>query len=61
MDNSEQYRHECEARFWLSETGGNPALVDALMERITKKRGKAAAERLREGMRAEFVKQRGQK
>ena len=52
---SEQFRHECECRYWLDETGGNRALVEELMQRIEKKRGKAAATRLYRGMRDEYL------
>ena len=51
----EQHRHECECRYWLDETGGNRALVEELMQRIEKKRGKAAATRLYRGMRDEYL------
>lgn len=53
-DDSEQFRHACECKFWLAETGGDPAKVADLMIRITAKRGKAAAERLRDGMREQY-------
>jgi len=39
---SEQHRHACECRYWLSWTGGNRAMIDDLLERIAKRRGQAA-------------------
>jgi hypothetical protein len=56
---TEQHRHECEARFWVAETGGKADEVDALIARIEKRRGKPAAERLREEMRRQWLIQRG--
>lgn len=58
-DDSEQFRHECEARYWIKATGGKKSEVDALIERITKTRGKAAADYLLAGMRAERDKAKG--
>lgn len=55
MKNGDQHRHEAECRYWLDETGGNRALVEELMQRIEKKRGKAAATRLYRGMRDEYL------
>jgi len=55
---TEQFRAAAEARFWNSVTKGNRAEVDALMERIAKKRGQPAADRLRELMRVEWRKGR---
>jgi hypothetical protein len=60
-DYSDKFRHECECRYWLDKTGGSPLAVAEVMEAIRKKRGQAAADRLREGMRAgykEWVKHR---
>jgi len=56
---TEQHRHECEARFWLAETGGNADQVDGQMERITRRRGKEAADRMRAEMRRQWLIQRG--
>lgn len=53
-NDSDHFRHECECRYWLDRTGGAPAAVAEMMEAIRKKRGQAAADRLREGMRAEY-------
>jgi hypothetical protein len=58
---SEQHRHECECRYWLEDTKGSKPAVDARMARIAKKRGQRAADRLRDGMRAEYAMQRGVK
>ena len=58
---SDKHRHECECRYWLMETKGSKPAVDALMLRIEKKRGQRAADRLLDGMRAEYAMQRGVK
>lgn len=55
---SEAWRHECECRDWLRRGYTRKADVDALIGRIAKIRGREAAERLREGMREEYAKQR---
>ena len=57
--NDEQHRLECEARFWLRETKGNKAAVDELIGRIEKRRGKQAADYLREEMRRQWQSRRG--
>ena len=54
MMDSEAWRRECEARAWIQRTGGNPAKVEALLKRIAEKRGKEAAETLREDMREQW-------
>ena len=54
----EQHRHECECRYWLKDTSGKPAKVVEVIDRITRKRGKAAAARLHKGMREEFRRQK---
>ncbi len=59
MNDTEQFRHECESRHWLKFTGGKKRAVSELMERITKIRGKAAAEYLLAGMYAERDRQSG--
>ena len=46
----EQHRHECEIRHWLSVTNGNHTQLREAMQRIEKRRGKAAADRLRQGI-----------
>lgn len=56
---SEQHRHQCECAYWLKMTSGDKALVDDLIERVAIKRGHAAADRLRQGMREERQKQKG--
>lgn len=47
----EQHRLECEARHWLDVVGTRRADVDDLINRIAAKRGKPAAEKLRDEMR----------
>ena len=51
---SEEFRRACEARCWLRRTGGNPAKIKALLLRIEAKRGKVAAEVLRQDMREQW-------
>lgn len=51
---TEQHRRECEARYWLQQTGGRKAEVDDLIARITARRGKDAAEQLRQDMRDQW-------
>ena len=51
MNDSEAWRRETESREWVRRTQGDPVLIRALLERIEKKRGKAAADLLREDMR----------
>lgn len=46
--------HECEARHWLRLGYTSAAMVDELREKITAKRGAAAAERLIEEMRRQW-------
>lgn len=58
MSSTEQYRAECEARHWLAITRGDPQAVADLMGRIVKRRGQAAADRLRDQMRLEWTRQR---
>lgn len=55
---TEQHRAECEARHWLAITRGDPQAVSDLMERIAKRRGQAAADRLLYQMRREWTRQR---
>lgn len=57
---TEQFRLECEARDWLRRGYTTPQRVDELMERVSAKRGGAAAERLREEMRRQWRLQHGQ-
>jgi hypothetical protein len=49
-----QHMHEREARQWLRLGYTNEAMVDELREKITAKRGAAAAERLIEEMRRQW-------
>lgn len=56
----ERYRMECEARDWLAKGYTEPGRVDALMERIARLRGQAAADALREEMRRQWRIARGQ-
>lgn len=53
---SEEYRHQCECREWLRLGYTTKDKVDGLMQRIAKRRGEAAAEKLRQGMRDEWQK-----
>lgn len=50
----EDYRRVCEARFWIRQGHTDAAAVDALMERIAKRRGAGAADALRAEMRAQW-------
>lgn len=50
----ERQRHEAECAYWLDAGYVTRRQVDQLIERIAQKRGRAAAERLRDGMRAEW-------
>ena len=54
-ETEENLRHFHECRYWLAVTGGFRANVDALIARLAQHRGKAAAERVREGMREVYV------
>lgn len=53
--NGETWRRECEAREWLKRTSGKREAVEALLLRIADKRGQAAADQLRQDMRAEYL------
>jgi len=55
----EDKRHLFEIRYWLRATQGKKDRVDRAMERVAEKRGQKAADRLRQGMRDEYLKQRG--
>lgn len=56
----EQHRHECECREWLARIRAQKPksfsdgvrLLDSLIADISKKRGRIAAERLRDGIEA---------
>lgn len=54
MTASEAWRRETEAREWLKRMNNNPARINAMLLRIEAKRGKEAAEVLRQDMRAAF-------
>ena len=51
---TEDHRRACEARRWLRQGYVTEAKVNELMERISAKRGSAAAKALREEMRAQW-------
>jgi hypothetical protein len=51
-------RHECECRYWLRITKGNRKEVDDLMVRIARAQGQAAADRLRQGMREMYRREK---
>ena len=53
-----QYMHECEARQWLRLGYTSEAMVDEQREKITAKRGAAAADRLIEEMRRQWKRRR---
>ncbi len=50
----EQQRRVFEARGWLRDGYDTKAKVDELMQRITLKRGQAAADQLRQDMREQW-------
>lgn len=58
---SEEWRHLCECRFWLGQGIRTKGQMEALMANITKKRGAAAAERLRQGMIEERERRRNER
>lgn len=51
---SEAWRRICEARDWLRRGYTSPGLVDELMDRIARHRGREAADELREEMRRQW-------
>jgi hypothetical protein len=53
-DTSEQFRHECEARYWLRKGYTSPARIKELTELIRPKRGQAATDRLIDEMRRQW-------
>ena len=57
-DETEQHRHECEARHWLRAGYTTAGRVAELVDRIAAKRGRAAAERLRDEMRKQWKEMR---
>ena len=54
MTYSEEFRRQTEAREWLKRTGGEPQKIRELLKRIEQKRGKEAADLLREDMRIAY-------
>jgi len=60
-DDDERRRHTAECKYWLSVTRGKKAAVDELLLRIASKRGKAAADKLRDGMRDEWKREKDKK
>lgn len=56
---SEQYRAECEARYWLGMGFTTRSKTEQLREEIRKKRGQKAADYLIENMRKEWSKHNG--
>ena len=54
MTYSEEFRRECEAREWLKRTNADPQRIRELLKRIEAKRGREAAERLRQDMRLAY-------
>jgi DNA-binding GntR family transcriptional regulator len=58
MNDSEAWRRETEAREWLKRTDGEPQKIRELLKRIEQKRGKEAAEVLRQDMRTEYQRAR---
>lgn len=56
---SETFRAECEARYWLEQTGANPGRINTVIEQIAKRRGKRAANALLDQMRKQWKMKRG--
>lgn len=54
MTYSQEFRRACEARAWLQRTNGDPQKIRELLKRIEQKRGKEAADLLREDMREQW-------
>ena len=52
----EDHRRECEARYWLKQTGGVRAEVHDLMDRIEARRGTKAKDELLAEMRRQWGK-----
>lgn len=57
----ERQRHECEVRAWWHRTGGDPAKIRTVLGKIEKQRGRAAAGRLRHGLRDLYQRAKGQR
>ena len=58
-DTTEAHRAACEARYWLRQGFTTKEKVAELRERISRKRGAAAAEKLIQNMRKEYANNRG--
>jgi hypothetical protein len=54
MNDSEEFRRQCEAREWMRRTKGDPEKVKALLLRIAVRRGQPAADQLRQDMREAY-------
>lgn len=54
---SEEWRLECEARYWLAQTRGNPVQIKDCLHRLQKKRGSEQVA-LREAMRKQWQQQK---
>lgn len=59
VTDSDQHRRECEARYWIRHTKGNKTTVDELIGRIERRRGKLAADGLRDEMRRQWQSRMG--
>jgi hypothetical protein len=55
---SEEWRAQCEARYWLKGLGRSKDKFDVLIATIKKVRGQAASEVLANNIRIEFKKRR---
>lgn len=56
---AERHRLECEARTWIRQGYDTRDKVNELIQRIARRRGIAAAERLRDEMRRQWALQQG--
>jgi hypothetical protein len=52
---SEEWRAQCEARYWLKGLGRSKDKFDVLIARIRKVRGQAASDKLAENIRKEWT------
>jgi len=50
----EARRFQCEVDYWWRVTAGDPRQVNEVLDRIARQRGKAGADRLREGLREKW-------
>jgi hypothetical protein len=55
---SEEWRAQCEARYWLKGLGRSKGKFDALIAQIAKVRGQAASDKLAANIRKEWTTQR---